>query len=148
MYQLERAHMVYIHLQHLHYNSASSSRPSKHADSKRTYRLVNVETGAYVALLSDTDGLGLINMTPNLEDEQNRGSEVEISLVRILLRQNLPMLQWFVTHLRRDEYKLQNSHFKSFAVYANRPQAGNQILAKRDKPVAWIIRRTEDQNLT
>ena len=43
---------------------------------KSTYNIVNAHTGAYAALFSDTDGLEIVNMTPNLRDSANKGSEV------------------------------------------------------------------------
>ena len=42
------------------------------------YHIRNVRTGAYAALFSDADGVDIVNMTLNLDDNANRGAEVEI----------------------------------------------------------------------
>ena len=42
----------------------------------RSYYIVNVANNTYAALLSDTDRLEVVNITFNLKDSVNRGSQV------------------------------------------------------------------------
>ena len=65
--------------------SAPSFRPLKGTNPKTTvYRIRNVRTGAHAALLSDTDGLDIVNMTLNLKDNENNGSGVgKSTLIRL-----------------------------------------------------------------
>jgi len=59
----------------------SSYRPLKIANPRTTvFRISNVHTGAHASLLSDTDGVEIVNMTLNLKDNQNNGSGVGESI--------------------------------------------------------------------
>ena len=55
-------------------------------------------------------------------------------------------LQWIITHLRQDEYKIQNVDFKSFASHDNGPMVEDPILGKA-KPISWTIRMVQNTNI-
>ena len=58
----------------------------------------------------------------------------------------LKSFQWLVTHLRRDQYKIQNLEFNSFASYNPRPEVEDLILGK-PFPKVWKIRLVASTNV-
>jgi hypothetical protein len=48
--------------------------------SDMKYHIVNVRTGAHAALLGDSDRSNVVNVTFNLADDGDRGSEVRCRL--------------------------------------------------------------------
>ena len=48
--------------------------------------------------------------------------------------------QWSINYVKRDEYRISDLEFGSFACYDNRPQATDPVLSKRDDTSVWKIR--------
>ena len=99
--------------------------------------------GSHAALLNNDVRSEIVNITFNLKDEINRGSEVDIPIDH---KARLTSSQWLITHLGREEYKIQNADFKSFAGYDPNPQIEDQVLGKAD-PVSWTVRLAQSPNI-
>ena len=53
--------------------------------------------------------------------------------------------QWLITHLGRNQYKIQNADFSSFASYDTRPQVEDPVLGKSGA-IPWTIRLAQSPN--
>jgi hypothetical protein len=116
-------------------SDSPEARDSEHGD-QATYYIVNVQTGDYATQLSNIDRLEVV--TTN--EKCNRHSQVNTQLLKLAVPSELNTLQWFLTSVKRDEYKIHNREFRSFACYDNRPQATDSVLTKRDVASVWRIR--------
>ena len=112
-----------------------------------TYRIVNVHTGTYAGLLNNNDRSDVVSLSLNLDPDVSVGTTVGSSLVPCQKPSNLTLRQWSITHLQKDEYKLQSVGFKSYASYDPMPSGGDMVLAKRKGVKEWIIRVVARPNI-
>ena len=103
------------------------------------YHLKNVQTGDYATLFSDADRCEMVNTN----DNTHPGSQVKnFPFHSSSTFTSFDAKKWIITHLKRDEYKIRNSTFASFACFDNRPEVGDRILGKWDQPSTWRVRPT------
>ena len=55
--------------------------------------------------------------------------------------------QWLVTHLRADEYMIQNVDFESYASYDPNPKIDDPVLGKWGVAKEWRIRIVASPNI-
>ena len=115
---------------------------STDTDRRETFYITNVHTGAYAALLDDNDRSELVGVTLNLMERPHRGAEVNICGTFWKIRIQVLIPQWWITHMARDQYTIQNANFTSFAGYDSRPTVDSTILGKWQVVSVWQIRST------
>ena len=106
---------------------------------------MNVFTGSYAALLNHDDRSEVVNITFRLNGDDDPGSAVCIPYRPDCHRLTNDNTKWQITHLRRDEYKIQNVDFKSFASYDNGPMVEDPVLGK-SKAISWTVRLVQGPN--
>jgi hypothetical protein len=132
------------------HRESSSSQPQRVHPTRipiGTYQFVNVETAAYAGLLDDNDNSEVVNLRFAPDEDHPLGSEVNcFHLVYPSLIAMSPC-QWLVTNIGGDEYKIENTHFKSYASYHPSPQHKEYVIGKWHEIKEWRIRVVAQPNV-
>jgi len=64
-----------------------------------------------------------------------------------LTRSQFDIKQWYITHLRADEYMMQNVDFESYASYDPNPKSEDPVLGKWGVAKEWRIRIVASPNV-
>ena len=88
-----------------------------------TYRIVNVATGHWAALLDSNNQSGVVTITSNL----HQGSKVTSLFLPELFLSNGDR-QWSVVRHLRSQYKFQSVHYECFAGHNPLPRFGDLVL--------------------